>query len=84
MTDKEAFLNELWEDAAHGTRLESLEAAYDAGYAAAGNEPTQKPVAWRYWKDKFACWEYSDTRLESPAVPAGTKMVPLFLVRGEK
>ena len=41
-------------------------------------EPAQEPVAWRYWKDKFACWEYSDTRLEFPAVPAGTKMYPLY------
>ena len=38
-----------------------------------------KPVAWRYWKDKFACWEYSDVPLEFPAVPAGTKMEPLYL-----
>lgn len=35
MTDKETFLNELWENAAHGTRLEDLGAAYDAGFAAA-------------------------------------------------
>jgi hypothetical protein len=38
-----------------------------------------KPVAYRYWKDKFACWEYSDTPLEFPAVPAGTVMEPLYL-----
>ena len=38
-----------------------------------------KPVAWRYWKDKFGCWEYSDVPLEFPAVPAGTKMEPLYL-----
>lgn len=38
-----------------------------------------KPVAWRYWKDKFQCWEYSDVPLEFPAVPAGTKMEPLYL-----
>lgn len=39
---------------------------------------SQDPVAWRYWKDKFACWEYSDTPLVFPAVPAGTKMEPLY------
>jgi len=38
-----------------------------------------EPVAWRYWKEKFACWEYSDVPLEFPAVPAGTKMEPLYL-----
>ena len=38
-----------------------------------------KPVAWRYWKDKFQCWEYSDVPLEYPAVPAGTKMQALYL-----
>ena len=37
------------------------------------------PVAWRYWKDKFGCWEYSDVPLEFPAVPAGTKMEALYL-----
>ena len=41
-------------------------------------EPTVRPQAWRYWKDKFACWEYSDTKLEFPAVPAGTEMHPLY------
>ncbi len=39
----------------------------------------KEPVAYRYWKDKFACWEYSDTPLEFPAVPAGTVMEPLYL-----
>jgi hypothetical protein len=43
-----------------------------------GQQPRQ-PVAWRYWKEKFACWEYSDVPLEFPAVPAGTKMEPLYL-----
>jgi hypothetical protein len=38
-----------------------------------------QPVAYRYWKDKFACWEYSDKPLEFPAVPAGTAMEPLYL-----
>jgi hypothetical protein len=38
----------------------------------------QEPAAWRYWKDKFACYEYSDTRLSFPAVPAGTMMFPLY------
>ncbi len=41
-------------------------------------EPVAEPVAWRYWKDKFACWEYSDMRVEFPAVPAGTEMHPLY------
>ena len=41
-------------------------------------EPEPEPVAWRYWKDKFACWEYSDMRVEFPAVPAGTEMHPLY------
>jgi hypothetical protein len=41
--------------------------------------PEAQPVAWRYWKDKFACGEYSDVPLEFPAVPAGTKMHPLGL-----
>ena len=41
-------------------------------------EPTVRPQAWRYWKDKFACWEYSDVPLKFPAVPAGTKMEPLY------
>lgn len=36
------------------------------------------PAAWRYWKDKFACWEYSDVRLIFPDVPAGTVMHPVF------
>lgn len=38
-----------------------------------------KLVAWRYWKDKFGCWEYSDTPIEFPAVPAGTKLEALLL-----
>lgn len=38
----------------------------------------QEPVAYRYWKDKFSCWEYSDTPLTFPAVPAGTGMKPLY------
>lgn len=38
----------------------------------------QEPVAWRYWKDKFGCWEYDEAKLEFPAVPAGTKMHPLY------
>ena len=37
-----------------------------------------EPVAYRYWKDKFACWEYSDVPLEFPAVPAGVEMEPLY------
>ena len=40
-----------------------------------------EPAAWRYWKDKFGCWEYSDVLLKFPAVPAGTKMEPLYLHR---
>lgn len=42
-------------------------------------EQTRAPVAWRYWKDKFGCWEYSDVPLEFPEVPAGTKMEALYL-----
>jgi hypothetical protein len=41
-------------------------------------EPSVRPQAWRYWKDKFGCWEYSDTELKFPAVPAGTKLHPLY------
>jgi hypothetical protein len=41
-------------------------------------EPPVRPQAWRYWKAKFGCWEYSDTALEFPAVPAGTKLHPLY------
>lgn len=36
------------------------------------------PVAWRYWKDKFACWEYTEQDLAFPAVPAGTVLHPLY------
>jgi hypothetical protein len=36
------------------------------------------PVAWRYWEDKFGCWEYSDCHLSFPSVPAGTRMIPLY------
>lgn len=42
-------------------------------------EQMRTPVAWRYWKDKFGCWGYSDVPLEFPAVPAGTKMEALYL-----
>ena len=40
---------------------------------------TTEPVAYRYWSTKWHCWEYSDTRLEFPAVPAGTEMKPLYV-----
>jgi hypothetical protein len=59
---------------------ELLELAAKAADIKAGEglDPLPLPVAWRYWKDKFACWEYSDVPLEFPAVPAGTKMEPLY------
>jgi hypothetical protein len=53
------------------------ESSIRAALAAQTAQPVQEPVAWRYWKDKFGCWEYSDTKLEFPAVPAGTTMHPL-------
>lgn len=53
--------------------------ALDRADLTAQVEQTRTPVAWRYWKDKFCCWEYSDVPLEFPAVPAGTKMEPLYL-----
>lgn len=53
--------------------------ALDRADLTAQVEQTRTPVAWRYWKDKFGCWEYSDVPLEFPAVPAGTKMEPLYL-----
>lgn len=37
-----------------------------------------KPVAYRYWSNKFQCWEYSAICLEFPDVPAGTNMEPLY------
>lgn len=36
------------------------------------------PTAFRYWKGKFNCYEYTEQRLEFPAVPAGTEMYPLY------
>lgn len=41
-------------------------------------EAPASPVAYRYWKDKFASWEYSDVALTFPAVPAGTQMEQLY------
>ncbi len=37
-----------------------------------------KPTAYRYFIDKFACWGYSEDDLIFPAVPAGTKLEPLY------
>ncbi len=51
---------------------------WDAFALALRSQEARQPVAWRYWKDKFACWEYSDVKLEFPAVPADTQMHPLY------
>ena len=57
---------------------ELFQRTYRLGTHPPRREWGQTPVAYRYWKDKFACWEYSDVPLEFPAVPAGTEMEPLF------
>ncbi len=56
-----------------------LSASQRSAMERAADMEVDSPVAWRYWKDKFGCWEYSDFHLKFPAVPAGTKMEPLYL-----
>ena len=70
-------------DPERGKRCGDAVVALRAALAQQAEPVLQGPVAWRYWKQKWNCWEYSDTKLEFPAVPAGTKMEPLYLVSRE-
>ena len=56
-----------WEQAAAGARKSTPEVERPG---------SSLPVAWRYWKDKFACWEYSDG---PPDSPAGAEVQALYL-----
>lgn len=63
---------------------ETCERAKLCAVCARGLAEPQEPVAWRYWSTKWHSWEYSDAPPVFPAVPAGTKVEPLYTAAPRK